>query len=169
MRRNELLFNNYYQNTYFNLYSKYTRKDVCRLINMQTNLVALNIGGYFYDKDTNTMAVYVTYKKDDSISDTIKYDDRFINKNVICIISKNNRTIKSSDIQIMINSEKNKTKIHLFVKKSNNEEAEFYYLGLIRPTNQIVEMKGKTNDPIVEINFRLDTPVKEDLYNYLIG
>ena len=57
--------------------AKYTYEEVCRLLGWETNVNAQNIGGYRYDKATNTFAVFINYDKDPAISDTIKYEDRF--------------------------------------------------------------------------------------------
>lgn len=57
-----------YKDTAFVLYQKYTYEDVCRLLNWEHNEVPLNIGGYKYDKDTQTFPVFINYDKSEDIS-----------------------------------------------------------------------------------------------------
>lgn len=154
-----------YQNTRFVLYEKYTRKDVCRLLNWSTNEVPLNIGGYKYDAQTNTMAVYVTYEKNDNISDTIKYEDRFINRNLIVCVSKNRRNLSSPEI-VRIYNKQNNVKIHLFMNRLKEEE-EFYYMGLVETYGEPQLITRENNDTVVDIIYKLDQPVREDIYHFI--
>lgn len=157
-----------YADSNFVLYEKYTRKDVCRLLNWHTNEVALNIGGYKYDEPTNTMCVYVTYEKDDDISDTIRYEDRFINRNFITCVSKNKRTLTSPEILRIYDYEKNGIQIHLFINRLK-EEKEFYYLGKVQTYDRPSLVTRENGDTVVDIIYQLDEPVREDIYNFLIG
>ena len=42
-----------------------------KLLNWSKDEPPLNIGGYKIDKNTNTCPIFITYHKDDEISDTI--------------------------------------------------------------------------------------------------
>ncbi|MBY6798260.1 DUF3427 domain-containing protein, partial [Clostridium botulinum] len=64
-------YSNKYMNTCFQLYQKYTYEDVCRLLEWEKGEVALNIGGYKYDKITKTYPVFINYDKSENITDTI--------------------------------------------------------------------------------------------------
>ncbi|MEE0585494.1 MAG: DEAD/DEAH box helicase, partial [Streptococcus salivarius] len=55
----------------FTIGQKYSRRDVCKLLNWSKDEPPLNIGGYKIDKNTNTCPIFITYHKDDEISDTI--------------------------------------------------------------------------------------------------
>lgn len=65
------------------------------------------------------------------------------------------------------------TKIEMFVRKNKDDKIskEFYYLGSI----QVIENTAKeitmtnTNKSAVEMEFMLDTPVREDIYKYIIN
>ena len=128
--RNASRYGEPYRDTNFVLYEKYTYEDVCRLLNWEKNANGQIISGYKYDKGTNTFPVFINYDKDPSISDTIRYEDRF--------------------------------------KDDKDGGKEFYFLGEIAPTGnyRLFTMPGTSNSA-VEITYRLDQPVRADLYDYL--
>ena len=61
----------------------------------------------------------------------------------------------------------------LFVKKSDDEGSDFYYLGNMiynsfEDTKMNSEKDGKIEKvPVVNIQFRMKNPVPQQLYNYL--
>ena len=172
LSRHSLYYRDTYQETSFALYRQYSYADVCRLSNWEKDIVAQNIGGYKYDESTHTYPVFINYEKGEDIADTIRYQDEFISELYFKHISKNNRNLNSPDVQKALQSENLGIRIDLFVRKNKNDGAikEFYYLGRMRPSSrhepQLVHMPG-TNKTAVEIVYKLDTPVREDIYDYL--
>lgn len=161
-----------YQNTQFVIYQKYTYEDVCRLLNWKNNEVPLNIGGYKYDKDTKTFPVFINYDKNEEINDTIKYEDHFESSNKLIAISKSGRTILSEDVQNFINAKERGIKVELFVRKNKDDKIskEFYYLGRMNATGNVKEfIMPNTNKTAVEIEWILETPVREDIYEYIVN
>ena len=160
-----------YRDTNFTLYQKYTYEDVCRLLNWNKNLNAQNIGGYYYDSATKTLPVFINYHK---AEDAIAYEDRFVSENHLIALSKHPRKITSSDaVHIYKQSEEDKNnRIFLFVRKNkdDNEAKEFYFLGEIfaegNPRQIYME---KTKDNAFEIDYRLDVPVRSDIYDYIVS
>lgn len=160
-----------YRDTNFTLYQKYTYEDVCRLLNWDKNLNAQNIGGYYYDSDTKTLPVFINYHK---AEDAIAYEDRFVSEGHLIALSKHPRKITSSDaVHIYKQSEEDKNnRIFLFVRKNkdDNEAKEFYFLGEIfaegNPRQIYME---KTKDNAFEIDYRLDVPVRSDIYDYIVS
>lgn len=160
-----------YRDTNFTLYQKYTYEDVCRLLNWNKNLNAQNIGGYYYDSDTKTLPVFIIYHK---AEDAIAYEDRFVSEGHLIALSKHPRKITSSDaVHIYKQSEEDKNnRIFLFVRKNkdDNEAKEFYFLGEIfaegNPRQIYME---KTKDNAFEIDYRLDVPVRSDIYDYIVS
>ena len=160
-----------YRDTNFTLYQKYTYEDVCRLLNWKKNLNAQNIGGYYYDSDTKTLPVFINYHK---AEDAIAYEDRFVSEGHLIALSKHPRKITSSDaVHIYKQSEEDKNnRIFLFVRKNkdDNEAKEFYFLGEIfaegKPRQIYME---KTHDNAFEIDYRLDVPVRSDIYDYIVS
>lgn len=159
-----------YQDTNLSLYQKYTYEDVCRLLDWENNEVPLNIGGYKYDKKTKTLPVFINYIKEDHISDSIKYEDRFISPHNLISISKQSRTVASEDVQNFLHSEKRGIKIELFVRKNKDDKIskEFYYLGRMKATGETNQfIMQNTDKTAVEIEWILDTPIREDIYEYI--
>ena len=167
LKRNET---NYNRSGSFVLYKKYTYDDVCRLLNWEKNIVATNIGGYFYDETTNTFPVFINYNKSEDISESINYEDRFITNDTIIALSKNKRTRESKDVQRIIHSDQNKMQMLLFLRKNKDdqESKEFYYLGPMKNTDNIIDVKMANGDNAVEIEYKLDNPIDENLYEYFL-
>lgn len=163
-------YSNRYLNTNFNLYQKYTYEDVCRILEWEKGEVALNIGGYKLDKKTKTYPVFINYEKSQDISDSIKYEDRFISNSELIAISKSKRTVTSEDIVRAYNAEKEGIEMSLFVRKNKDDKIskEFYFLGKIKAIGTPKEFVLKnTTNTAVEITYKLITPVREDIYEYL--
>lgn len=160
-----------YRDTNFTLYQKYTYEDVCRLLNWSKNLNAQNIGGYYYDSDTKTLPVFINYHK---AEDAIAYEDRFVSEGHLIALSKHPRKITSSDaVHIYKQSEEDKNnRIFLFVRKNkdDNEAKEFYFLGeIFAEGNPRQIYMQKTKDNAFEIDYRLDVPVRSDIYDYIVS
>lgn len=172
MMRNKKYFGNRYKNSSFNLYAKYTYEDVCRLLDWEKGEVALNIGGYKFDKNTKTYPVFINYEKDESISASTNYNDRFLDQDTLVAISKSKRTSTSEDVQTAVNADRLNVQMELFVRKNKDDQTskEFYYLGRLHATGETQDfiMPG-TEFSAVEITYKLETPVREDIYDYLVG
>ncbi|MCR5202873.1 MAG: DEAD/DEAH box helicase [Lachnospiraceae bacterium] len=169
-----------YKRDYMNCYGdsdlvlnqKYTYEDVCRLLNWETNIVPLNMGGYKYDKKTNTFPVFINYNKEDDISDTIKYEDHFISNKMLIAISKSGRTVESEDVQNFLHAKERGITVMLFVRKNKDDKIskEFYFLGTMTASGWTKEfVMDNTDKTAVEIEWILDNPVREDIYDYLIN
>ncbi len=170
--RYEKNYSNTYQNTDFVLYEKYTYEDACRLLNWERNEVPLNIGGYKFDKKTKTFPVFINYDKDEDISDTTKYEDHFVSANRLIAISKSGRKIDSEDVQNFVHARERGIDVQLFVRKNKDDKIskEFYYLGRMKATGNVEQIvMPNTNKTAVEIEWMLDTPVREDLYEYIVN
>ena len=64
----------------------------------------------------------------------------------------------------------NHMRVFLFVRKNKDdaESKEFYFLGEMRPTGEYEEIvMANTDKPAVEIGYELDTPVPDELFDYL--
>ncbi|WP_251861460.1 DEAD/DEAH box helicase [Clostridium sp. Marseille-Q2269] len=165
-------YSNRYMNTNFQLYEKYTYEDVCRLLEWEQGEVALNIGGYKYDKITKTYPVFINYDKSDNIGSTINYEDRFESESQLIAISKSGRTATSDDIVKAYNAEEDGVEMTLFVRKNKDDKIskEFYFLGKIKAIEKPNQFTMKnTTKTAVEIKYKLITPVREDIYEYIIS
>lgn len=146
----------------FILHKKYSRKDVCRILNWDKDISSTVYG---YRTNKNSTPCFVTYHKGDDIEGSIDYNDHFVSPSVFAWESRSNRRIESSEIQSVIKSKR----VLLFMKKANSEGTEFYYMGDVTIVPESIT-QGKMKDtaqPVVHFNFKLDNPVPENLYAYI--
>jgi hypothetical protein len=163
-----------YDVTDFVFYQKYTYEDVCRLLNWEQNEVPLNIGGYKYDKKTKTFPVFINYDKSEDISDTTKYEDHFVPgfRDRLIAISKSGRSLQSEDVQNFFKAKERGIRVELFVRKNKDDKIskEFYYLGHMTASGNTKEFTmPNTQKTAVEIEWILDVPVREDIYEYIVN
>lgn len=87
-------------------------------------------------------------------------------------ISKSGRSIQSDDVQNFLQAKERGIRVELFVRKNKDDKIskEFYYLGHMTASGKAEEfvMKG-TDKTAVEIEWILDEPVREDIYEYIIS
>ncbi|MGG0663212.1 DEAD/DEAH box helicase [Viridibacillus arvi] len=152
----------------FTIYKKYSRKDVCRLLNWESNEEGTLNGGHV---KSNTCPIFVNYHKveDDA---TVHYMDEFLSNEVFKWCSTKNRKITAKDIAPIVKSDSKNTTVHLFVKKHNGEGKDFYYLGNVKvdessAINDHLIDKGKAYN-VVTMNMILEHPVEYSMYHYLV-
>ncbi|MGV3304880.1 DUF3427 domain-containing protein [Streptococcus suis] len=151
----------------FTLGQKYTRREVLKLMNVAKDEPPLNIGGYKIDKETNSCPIFITYHKSEDISDTIKYEDELLNESTLKWFSKNKRTLDSNDVSTITQSNENGLRLELFIIKDDSEGGEFYYLGPLRYVENSAGEVMKNGDSVVQMLFKLNSPVETNLYKYL--
>ena len=86
-------------------------------------------------------------------------------------ISKSNRSVDSDDVQNALHANERGITIHLFVRKNKDDRIskEFYYLGVMHATGYTKEfVMPNTTSSAVEIGYKLETPVRRDLYEYIV-
>jgi len=153
----------------FILYEKYSRKDVARILNWNKNEEGTMFG---YSIKNNTCPIFVNYKKEDNIDESTKYEDHFINKNQFSWMTRSKVNLNSKEVVAIKGYKSNGLKMLLFIKKSNNEGNDFYYMGDIEPID-FVQKTIKNNDgkelPIVNIKYNMKNPVEDNIYNYIIN
>ena len=151
------------------LYQKYTRQDVCRLLAWQKDEAA-TIYGYKVHKPTSTCPVFVTYHKDrENIDASIDYHDKFLSRDLFQWETRNNVRLDSTEPR-SLRGEEGPVQTLLFVQKSNDEGRAFYYMGEMHFIAN--EQKTKTSNkgrvlPVVEMHFRMQPSVQQDLYAYI--
>ena len=153
----------------FVLYRTYSRQDIFRLLGWNYDATGTSFG-YAYDKISNTCPIFVTYYKDsEKISKTIDYKDKFASPSILGWESRTRRTLDSEEIKRIIQHEKSKTYIPLFIKKWS-EDTDYYYMGSLhyissRQSNKLDDLGNKK--AVVEMQFSLSPPVENSLYEYL--
>lgn len=151
------------------LYQKYSRKDVCRLLNWEKD-DSSTMYGYRYKY--GTCPIFVTYEKKEDISATTRYEDQFINEQLFSWMTRSHVSLDSPESQSIIHSQENHEHIFLFVKKSDGEGTDFYYMGEVRPVDSMETTITDANGaklPIMNFRLKLDMPVRQDIYDYLTG
>lgn len=156
----------------FELYQKYTRKDVFRILNWAQNPLAQNVGGYIIASDKSNCPIFVNYKKNENISSTTKYEDKFVSPSKFEWMSKNKRRLTSPDVIAIRNAISNNTRLPLFIKKSNDEGLEFYFMGDVTPIDESFEETMMKDDngndvSVVKIDFKMNITVEDGIYDYL--
>lgn len=147
----------------------YSRKDVTRLLNWNKSDIPQNIGGYKLDKATMTCPIFVTYHKDEAISETTKYEDAFLDPSLMRWFTKSKRTMGSPTESKIIHGEAD---LHLLVKKSDKDNTAFFYLGKVSPSSsRDTQMPGKDAKPVnvVEMKLHLEQPVSDGLFDFFVG
>jgi superfamily II DNA or RNA helicase len=150
------------------LYEKYSRKDVCRLLNWEKDDSSTMYG---YRIKHGTCPIFVTYEKQEDISKSTQYEDAFIDQKTFSWMTRSRLTLTSPEVQKIANSKAEGTSIHLFVKKHNNEGSDFYYLGRVLADKGMqctIEDDDGVKLPIVNFKLELEHAVPDDLYLYLI-
>lgn len=158
----ENLFNRDYYKNGLILYNKYSRKDVCRLLNWDKDISSTVYG---YRTNSGITPCFVTYHKSDDIDSTINYNDHFINPSTFAWESRSNRKLESDEIKNVINSER----ILLFVKKEDGEGTDFYFMGdaTIIPDSIEQSYMPDSKLPVVHFKFHLEQPVIDSVYKYI--
>lgn len=164
LERYQKYYQNKYKNTNLVLYQKYTYEEVCYLLNWPQKINPNAMAGYFYEKTTHTMPVFINYIAPDK--KRVDYTNEFLSNTLITAYSKSNRKLDSSDAKHIYNAKEEQNNLYLFVRKpSEDKEAkEFYFLGeIIAQGNP--EFAPKYNG--FKILYKLDTPVRADIFDYL--
>ena len=156
------LFNREYYKKGLILYNKYSRKDVCRLLNWEKDVSSTVYG---YRTNDEITPCFVTYHKSDEIESTINYNDYFINPSTFAWESRSNRKVESNEIKGVINSKR----ILLFVKKEDGEGTDFYFMGDITIIPDSIEQSYMQDSklPVVHFKFHLEQPVIDSMYKYI--
>lgn len=164
LERYQKYYQNKYKDTNLVLYQKYTYEEVCYLLNWPQKINPNAMAGYFYEKTTHTMPVFINYIAPDK--KRVDYTNEFLSNTLITAYSKSNRKLDSSDAKHIYNAKEEQNNLYLFVRKpSEDKEAkEFYFLGEITAQGK-PEFAPKYNG--FKILYKLDTPVRADIFNYL--
>ncbi|CDB89887.1 putative uncharacterized protein [Clostridium sp. CAG:253] len=168
LKRYEDLFKNHDEDNLV-LYEKYSRKDVCRILNWEHDDSSTVYG---YRIKHNTCPIFVTYEKKDDIANSTKYEDQFINNQLFSWMTRSKVSLESPESQKIINYSKIGLKIYLFIKKSDGEGTDFYYMGKVSPIDYMqteIENDNGQRLPIMNFKMKLEHSVREDIYEYFVG
>lgn len=145
----------------FVLYEKYSRRDVCLLMNNGKDDSSTMYGKWRKDDD---VFLFVTYQKQQNVAGKPDYADAFEDQLIFRWDSQKGKGVNSSYMEDVCTAPRK----HLLVKKSD-AETNFYYMGLfdildIQPDKK--EEKGKLYD-IAKVKMKMHHAVRDDLLRYL--
>jgi superfamily II DNA or RNA helicase/SOS-response transcriptional repressor LexA len=152
----------------FILYQKYSRKDVCRILNWEFNEEATVYG---YKLKNNSCPIFVNYHKEEGIASSTKFPEKFLNSSNFLWYSKPQRTLTNATL-VSIRNETNLIRLPFFMKKHNGEGTDFYYMGDVKPIDNTFEETTIKNDknkdvPVVKVVLELKSPVESVIYDYI--
>lgn len=148
----------------FKLYETYSRKDACRILNWQKDESSTVYG---YRVKYGTCPMFVTYNKQEQISASTQYEDRFLTPRLFSWMTRSRINLESAEVEAI---RKKETLKLLFIKKSDDDGTEFYFMGAAQLQKEpiltsIMDDKGRKL-PIVNIIYRMDRTVDEKIYSY---
>lgn len=166
LKRYEDLYRPAEDNLGFAIYQKYSRKDVCRILNWEKDDSSTIYG---YKIKNKTCPIFVTYEKKDNIANSTKYEDAFLSTNIFNWMTRSRVSEESREAQEIIHYKERDLKILLFVKKSDGEGTDFYYMGPVTPINwkqTVIKNDLGKQLPIMNFQLKLQHSVREDIYDY---
>jgi superfamily II DNA or RNA helicase/HKD family nuclease len=151
----------------FMLYQKYSRKDVCRILNWEKDEASTVYG---YRIKNNTCPIFVTYNKKENISESTKYEDQFISSQHFSWMTRSRVKMDSKEIVQLQNYQTSGLRILLFIKKSDSEGSDFFFMGDMLPFDYIPTTisNGSTAElALVNIQYKMLQPVDESMFEYI--
>ncbi|WP_288558214.1 DUF3427 domain-containing protein [uncultured Lactobacillus sp.] len=162
-----LKLNESYDNMHqFTLYQQYDRKDACRLLNWPKDVSAPMYGYRVGEHDT---PIFITYEKSDDQKRNAIYDNTLENGRSLRWYTRVPRHLNSEEVQRLLHT--GGMHIHLFVKRSDAEGKQFFYLGeaKIDPSSVKEELIGAKKKPAVGMNLIFEQPLTSEMYTYLFA
>ena len=169
IEKNKALRNNKKDAFGFIMYEKYSRRDVCQLLNHVKDDASTMYGMKQLNKNT---CIFVTYHKADGINEAEylngkpNYSDSFIDSQTFMWNSKIGNGPESKYMNEFTSGDIKR----LFIKKSDGEGTDFYYMG----TFEIDNIKGTTKknnkgilQPICDVTLKMNESIREDILDYL--
>lgn len=162
---------NYDQTVQLTINEKYSRTDVCRILNWEKDESSTMYG---YKTKHNTTPIFVNYNKKDDIDESVRYDDRFLDSHVFQWYTRKGTDLDSKiNKEIIEKHEHDATDIHLFVKRDDDEGVYHYYMGEVSIDMSSTENAsiGLSEDKhkVAKMNFILENPVDYNMYRFIDG
>ena len=152
------------------LYKKYSRRDVCRLLNWAKDDSSTIYG---YRTKHGTCPIFVTYHKKEELDSSVAYGDEFLSPELFRWFTRSKLTLESNEVKTILAAKERGIDIHLFTKKDDGEGYDFYYMGTTTiaensPKEEKMYDKNQKQIPVVTMNMVLEQPVQYDIYHYLV-
>ena len=125
-------------------------------------------------KKTKTFPVFINYDKAENISDTTRYEAILFR--AFGTFDRDFQIGKKYAVgrctEFSQGKRKRKSKVELFVRKNKDDKIskEFYYLGHMTASGMQKSLRWQIQKKTaVEIEWILDVPVTEDIYEYIVN
>ncbi|MCH1881894.1 DEAD/DEAH box helicase [Agrococcus sp. ARC_14] len=161
----ELVQAHYQRGAPFTPGRQYSRKDAVRLLHWPKNSSS-TVYGQRIDATTRTCLIFVTLQKSSEVEASTAYEDKLLDTLTMRWYTQSRKTLASRDVAQIVGNELD---LHVFVKKSDVDGAQHYYLGSPRvdKTEQST-MVGKSGAqlPVVRTRLRFEKPIDAGLFDY---
>lgn len=150
----------------FTLYQQYDRKDACRLLNWPKDVSAPMYGYRVGEHDT---PIFITYEKRDEKKRNAVYKNTLEDGRSLRWYTRVPRHLDSEEVKRLLHTKG--MHIHLFVKRSDAEGKQFFYLGECKIDSDSVkeELIGAKKKPAVGMNLIFEKPLSNEMYTYLFA
>lgn len=148
----------------FTLYQQYDRKDACRLLNWPKDVSAPMYGYRVGEQDT---PIFITYHKDDDEKRNALYHNTLADGRSLRWYTRVPRHLDSDEVQRLLHTRG--MHLHLFVKRSDADGKQFFYLGeaKIQADSVREELLGAKKKPAVGMNLLLKQPLSATMHELL--
>lgn len=146
---------------------RYSRKDVCRLLNWDSNQQGVMFG-YKVDMASQSCPIFITYHKDEEVSASTQYEDELLDPSTVKWFTRSKRTLASPEVQAITGEE---VPLHVFAKKDDAEGTDFFYLGQASPREPVqTQMPGNKGSMLDVVTMKLDleAPLEDSLHEYFL-
>lgn len=144
-------------------FKMYTRVQAAQISKMKYN-TGLQVSGYFFDEIQRKALVFINF--DDNSSFT-NYDNQLVTNQHLTWYSTSRRTLKKSDGNLTKEGliAQGYYDLKFFARKNKNNY--FYFIGSLDKTIEVSELINDENKNVVKYLFKLKSPIKESIYEYL--
>lgn len=122
-----------------------------------------------YSLNKQTVPIFVNYHKTDKTNAEIQYEDEFINQNILKWFTTSRRTLQSKTERKIIEHQEQGIDLHLFIKKSDLDDPDHYYLGQVDVIAGTPQQERVNGQNIVTMDLALRESVPYELFHYFIN
>lgn len=166
-----LLLNDAYDNQkLFTLYQKYTRKDVCRLLNWPKDVSAPLYG---YRVTDQVCPIFITFNKEDENKRNAAYQNSLATNSIIDWYTRSPRHLNSPEVKKLLKGVDHadpQVRLELFVKRSDADGKDFSYLGPVKivpnSAKEVILSSGKN---AVKMQLALKNTLSINKFQELFG
>lgn len=145
-------------------FNRYSRKEVARLLNVN---LSVETAIYGYRIIGNYVPIFISYEKINAQRFNANYANIFINSQDIIWYSRPYQKSIPNEIQRIIDYRQNNLTLMIFLKKSDNEGSEHYYLGNAGIADYAPDnLNGKA---VIKFVLRLNSPLPDSYFDYFVN